>query len=92
MVRNAADTPNVMGFAHELTGWLNKRYNVNIRVGTELFGNLRIHWMLEAKTLAELHELNGRMAKDREYWSYLEKGRDFWVPGSMQDSVVDFIE
>ena len=87
-VKNSAYTPQAMGFATELTGWMNKKYDVNLIVGTELFGELRIHWHFDTPNLATIDEFNNRLIVDKEYWTWLEKGREYWVEGSVHDTIV----
>ena len=34
-------------------------------------------------------KLNGKLIEDKAYWAMVEKGKDFWLDGSMRDSVVN---
>ena len=91
-VKTAALTPKAMGYAMELTGWLNKKYDVNIQVGGELFGSLKVHWHMEMPDLATIEEFNKKIMQDSEYWAFLDKGNDFWVEGSLKDTVVSIMD
>ena len=89
-LRNAAVTPKAIGFAMELTGYLNKTYNLTARCGMELYGSMNIHWHLESDSLDKLSALNGKLIEDKNYWSMIEKGKEYWLDGSLKDTVVNF--
>lgn len=87
-IATAANTPKAMGFAMELTGYLNKTYNINLRVGMEMFGGLNLHWFYEVDSLEKITALNMKLMEDKSYWAMLEKGKEFWIDGSLKDSIV----
>ena len=87
-VKNAALTPSAMGFATELTGWINKTFETNLVVGLEHFGGLRIHWHMDVPNLQTVEEINTRLTNDKDYWNWLERGKEFWVEGSLHDFIV----
>jgi len=53
-LRNAAVTPKAIGFAMELTGYINKTYGLTCRCGMEMYGKQNIHWQLEIDSLDKL--------------------------------------
>lgn len=91
-IKNASYTPLAMGFATELTGWLNSKYDVNLFCGTEIFGGLRIHWHFDTPHLATIEEFNNKLIGDKEYWTWLDKGKEFWVDGSLHDMIVNIMD
>ena len=85
---NASVTPKAIGYSMELTGYVNKTYGINMRVGMEMFGQGRIHWTFDFDSLDKLSALNAKLIEDKQYWAMLEKGREYWVDGSLKDVVV----
>lgn len=88
--KNAATLVPALQFAAEVSSYLNRRYSLNVKFGTELFGAPRIHWQFETDSLDKLQQLNVKLLQDREYLGMIEKYKDSWVDGSLQDTVLAF--
>jgi hypothetical protein len=88
--KHAAAVPAAMQFAVEVTGYLNKTYALNLRQGIRLFGNSQVYWEFEVDSLDKVAILNGKLAKDREYLAMLDRAKDLWLEGSMEDGVIAF--
>jgi hypothetical protein len=89
-LQNATVLPQAIGWVMELNGYLNKNYKVNLKSGMEMFGSLNIHWEMEIDSLDKLSELNTKLISDKAYFQMLEKGKEFWINGSLKDQVVNF--
>lgn len=89
-LKNGAYVPAATAFSMELTGYMRKEYDIDIKFGIEMFGDTAIHWQLDVPDLATLEELNGKLMKNKDYWDMLEKAKEFWVDGSLKDVVVNF--
>lgn len=89
-LKNGAYVPAATAFSMELTGYMRKEYDIDIKFGIEMFGDTAIHWQLDVPDLAALEELNGKLMKNKDYWDMLEKAKEFWVDGSLKDVVVNF--
>jgi hypothetical protein len=87
-LKNATIAPKAIGFSMELTGYLNKTYGMNIRCGMELFGGHQIHWQFDIDSLDKISALNQKIVEDKNYNAVLEKGTEFWLPGSLKDCIV----
>ncbi len=87
---NVSVVPQAIGWSMELCGYLNKTYKINVKAGVELFNKLNIHWEMESDSLDRLSELNTKMISDKTYFSMIEKGKEFWVDGSLKDQIVNF--
>jgi hypothetical protein len=87
-VKNAAHLPAAIQFGAELNGYLNKTYNINLRVGVEMFGGATLHWQLDAESLDSMNTLNTKMLQDQQYIGMLEKMKDIWVDGTLKDTIV----
>ena len=87
-VKNAALLPAALTFAAEVTAHINKRYSLNMAFGTEQFGCANIHWHFDADSLDKMQQVNEKLLGDRDYAALLEKYKDVWAEGSMQDTVV----
>jgi hypothetical protein len=87
-LQTASLQAKAIGFSMELTGYLNKTYGVNLRCGAEMFGGLQICWQMDIDSLDKMTQLFQKTMEDKNYMSMLEKGNEFWVPGSVKDTVV----
>jgi hypothetical protein len=90
-LQNAAIVPQAIGWSTELCGYLNKTYKLPLKAGVELFGNLNVHWEFEMDSLDKMSELNTKLLSDKSYLQLLEKGKDFWVAGTVKDQIVNFL-
>jgi hypothetical protein len=90
-LQNAAIVPQAIGWSTELCGYLNKTYKLPLKAGVELFGNLNVHWEFEMDSLDKMSELNTKLLSDKSYLQMLEKGKDFWVAGTVKDQIVNFV-
>lgn len=89
-LNNAAYTPMAMNFATEVCGYLNKTYKLNMKVGMEMFGDLKLYWQFEVDSLENLAAVNTKLMQDKTYWAMLDKTKEIWVHGSLKDTVVNF--
>ena len=90
-LQNAVFVPQAIGWSTELCGYFNNTYKIPLKVGVELFGDLNIHWEFEMDSLDKMSELNTKLFSDKTYVQMLEKGKDFWVAGSVKDQIVNFL-
>jgi len=89
-LQNTAVVPQAIGWSMELCGYVNKTYKVNLKAGMEMFGGLNIHWEVEIDSLDKLAEINAKLISDKAYLSMIEKGKEFWISGSLKDQIVNF--
>jgi len=88
--RNAAVVPAGIQFATEVTAYLNKKYDLKLRFGIELFGGSTIHWQFETDSLDKITALNAKLLQDPEYIAILQKEKEVWADGSLRDCIVFF--
>ena len=87
-VKHAAEVPAAVQFASDVTTYLNKRYNLDMKFGVELFGQPRIHWYFDTASLDDSAKLNASLLKDDEYGTMLKKSEEFWIEESLHDTIV----
>lgn len=87
-VKHAAEVPAAVQFASDVTTYLNKRYNLDMKFGVELFGEPRIHWYFDTASLDDSAKLNSALLKDDEYEKMLKKSEEFWIEESLHDTIV----
>jgi hypothetical protein len=87
---NAAYTSSGIGWAMEVTGYLNKTYNLHMKAGMQMFGGLALYWQFDVDSLDKLSALNTKLVQDKTYLAMLDKAKDLWVPGSLKDVVVNY--
>ena len=88
IVKQAAEVPAAVKFANDVTVFLNKRYNLEMKYGVELFGEPRIHWYYDLESLDESVKLNASLLDDAYYEKILKKSEDLWVDQGMHDTIV----
>ena len=87
-VKHAAEVPAAVQFASDVTTYLNKRYNLDMKFGVELFGEARIQWYFDTASLDDSAKLNSSLLKDDEYEKMLKKSEEFWIEESLHDTIV----
>ena len=87
-VKHAAEIPAAVQFATDVTTYLNKRYDLDMKFGVELFGSPKIHWYYDLQNLDDSAKLDATLLRDAEYEKMLKKSEELWVDQSMHDTVV----
>jgi hypothetical protein len=87
-VNRAAHIPAALQSAGEISAYLNKAYSMDIKFGMELFGTPKVHWFFDTDSLDRISASNARMSQDREYIGLLEKSKNLWLEGGLEDTVV----
>jgi hypothetical protein len=88
VVKTAAEVPAAVKFANDVTVYLNKRYDLGMKFGVELFGEPRIHWYYDLESLDDSVKLNSTLLEDADYEKILKKSEDLWVDQGMHDTIV----
>jgi len=83
--------PAALQFSSELTVYLNKTYSLNMRSGAEMFGGTRLYFFYDIESLDQIAQFNTKLMQDHVYWDLLNKAKNLWREGSMQDCVVKII-
>jgi hypothetical protein len=89
-VKNSAMEAPALKFAADVVSYLNKAYGMNLRYGVKLFGPREVYWTLDAASLDEIGALQPKLMMDREYQALLERTKELFVEGSIQDSIVAY--
>jgi hypothetical protein len=87
-VKHAAEVPAAVQFATAVTAYLNKRHDLNMKFGVELFGAPKIHWYYDVESLDDSAKLDATLLKDRDYEKMLKDSEDLWIDESMHDTIV----
>jgi len=87
-IQHAAQAAAAMRFANEVCAYVNKTYQVKMRCGMEVFNHLRIHWLLDMDSADAGMAMNQKMMADAAYQALLDKGREYWVQGSLKDRLI----
>ncbi len=87
-VTNVANLTAAIGWGMEVNSYINKTYNINLKVGVQLFGTPTVHWTFETDSLDKISVLNQKMLQDRTYVALLEKSKPLWLEGSMVDEII----
>jgi hypothetical protein len=90
-IKNGASMAPALRTAAEVTAYLNKVYSLQMRVGTEMFGDLKIHWICNIASLDSMMQLNSKLAQDKDYWDIMEKIKPYVLEGSVQDKAIVFL-
>lgn len=87
-VKHAASAAAALKFAGEISAYVHKTYQVNMKFGMEVFGHMRIYWLLDMDSVDAAMAMNQKMLVDADYQALLGKGKDFWVEGSLKDKLI----
>ena len=90
-VKTGASQPPGLQFAGEVTAYVNKAYALNMKYGTELFGECKIHWHFDIDSLDKGTAIAAKLMQDREYAGMLEKSKGLWLEGSLKDTIVTIV-
>jgi triacylglycerol esterase/lipase EstA (alpha/beta hydrolase family) len=88
-VRNVADMPAAMQFASEVTDYLNKRYDLHMKFGAEGFDKHRVHWFYDFDSADKTAALGTTLLTDPDYVRLVNKAKDLWLDGSLEDTFVN---
>jgi hypothetical protein len=89
-IKNGASMPPALRAGAEVTAHLNKTYGLQMQIGAEFFGDLKIHWTCDIQNLDSMPQLNSKLLQDKAYWEIMEKIKPFVLDGSVQDRVIAF--
>ena len=87
-VKHAAEIPAAAKFAADVTSYLNKRHDLNMKFGVELFGAPKIHWYYDLQSLDDSAKLNEVLLKDPDYEKMLRDSEELWIDESLHDTIV----
>lgn len=90
-LKNGSYVPKALGWATEFNAYFNDNYDAELHFGMELFGSNQVVWYLDTDDMATLENLNMQILQDSQYWELVEQSNDFWVDGSLRDTVVQLI-
>ncbi|HEX7375107.1 MAG TPA: hypothetical protein VF277_09035 [Steroidobacteraceae bacterium] len=88
-VRNVADMPAAMQFASDVTDYLNKNYGLQMKYGAEGFDKHRVHWFYDFDSADKSAALGTKLLQDQQYVGLLNKAKDLWLDGSLEDTFVN---
>jgi hypothetical protein len=78
-----------MQWAKEITEWANKKYNLQMKVYLDYFGEYgTIRWFVDYENLAILEKTFDQLLGDQEYWQKVNQSNDLLVEGSGFDTVM----
>jgi hypothetical protein len=87
-VKHAATAAAAMQFAASVCAYVNKTYQVKMKCGVEVFGHLKIYWLLDMDSIDTALAMNQKMLGDADYQALLNKGKELWVEGSLKDRLI----
>ena len=79
-------------WAKEITDWANKKYNLQMKVYLDVFGESgTLRWFVDYENLADLDKIRGSILLDQEYWNKINQGAELLIQGSGYDGVMSEI-
>src|SRR5579872_4843 len=90
-VKHIDDLPAARKFAAEVTSYLNKRYDLKLKTGVEMFGEPSVHWYYDFESLDKQAELNTTLLQDRDYLAMVNNTDNIWIEGSLKDRIVSLL-
>jgi hypothetical protein len=89
-LKNGASMPSALIHGAEVVAHLNNTYKLQMRLGAEFFGDLKIHWICDIASLDGMTQLNLKLMQDQAYWEIMEKIKPWVLEGSVHDRVIAF--
>jgi len=81
--------PQAMQWAKEMTEFANKKYNIQVSVYVDSFGEIgTIRWFCDYEDLAAMEKVGNQLNTDQEYWQKVSQASDFIMQGSAYDTVM----
>jgi membrane-bound lytic murein transglycosylase MltF len=87
----SANLAEAARFAKEISEYTSRKYGLKVECGLQMFGRPSLHWFCDAE---DINELTGTLAKfygDAEYMALVDRMKDHYVPGTLQDMLVRLI-
>jgi hypothetical protein len=76
-------------WAKEITDWANKKYNSQMKVYMDYFGeNGTLRWFVDYEDLTTFEKISNQIFGDQEYWQKLTQAADLFVEGSGFDTIM----
>jgi hypothetical protein len=81
--------PQAMQWAKEVAEFVNKKYKIQVSVYMDSFGDVgTIRWFCDYEDLATMEKIGNQLITDQEYWKKLSQASDFFMQGSVYDTVM----
>jgi hypothetical protein len=78
-----------MQWSKEITEWANKKFNLQMKVYMDNFGEIGVvRWFVDYENLAGLEKIRNSLLGDQEYWQKIDQSADFFIEGSGFDMVM----
>jgi hypothetical protein len=78
-----------MQWAKEITEWANKKYNLQMKVYMDYFGELGTRrWFVDYENLTALEKSSDQLLGDQEYWQEINQATDLLAEDSGFDTVM----
>jgi hypothetical protein len=78
--------PQAVSFAIEITEYVNKRYQTDLKVFTDSKGC--IFWITDYPDYATFGEVRSQITKDQGYWEIVAKAEGVFIDESLHDTVM----
>jgi len=84
--------PQAMQWAKEITEFANKKYKIQMSVYMDIFGESgTLRWFVDYADLAAMEKFRNQVLTDQEYWQKAAQASDFFIQGSVFDTVMQAI-
>jgi hypothetical protein len=87
-VRNGAVFPRALQFATQIKELFKKDFELDLEVGMEMFGELRIVWVARFDELTQIEQVQAKMMRHTEYFAMLTTAQDVFIEGSLKDCLI----
>jgi hypothetical protein len=90
-IARGKDLPSIK-WAKEFTDWFNKKYNLQMKLYSDLFGEMgTLRWFLPFESLAVAEKTRNQLMADQEYWQKLSQAIDLFIEGRTLDTIMNEI-
>ena len=79
-------------YALKIAGYLQANHGMDIHVGFQVFSEARIAWTMNYESLQDWEENQMKINSDEAYMNLVAEAGDHFVEGSVQDSMLAFLD
>ena len=84
--------PEGIQWAKEVAEYINNKYQTQIGVHVELFGDVgTVYWITDYEDLAAVDRVNKQLQSDEGFQGMVKKAPDLFIEGSVKDVLMESV-
>jgi hypothetical protein len=87
-LKDTGRTPMAIENSMKIVSHLKENYDLELHHGVELFGNAKLHWWFDTKSLDDITEINSKLMTDKKYLGIVREVSEHYIEGSLHDTII----